>query len=219
MVPSSRPRDSGSALAPQVLFLEPGEDDEAHGAEGMARDWSSIEVTVDRDRPTPSEPCPSIAASDNNRKLLCFARHQANEMLTEMEVINAVERYLHGRGFVTREKVPTVQSRGHDLVMESRSGALLIVEAKGQSSSQPHTAHFGQEYSRNQKETHLGRAILSMTWTLSQGHSSAVALPGDWVDEQLVNDRKAALERLGLVVFLVRPDDGNVRVEVGALPV
>jgi len=139
-------------------------------------------------------------------------------MLTEMEVINAVERYLHGRGFVTKEKVPTVQSRGRDLVMESRSGTLLVVEAKGQSSSQPHTALVAEEFSRSQKEAHLGRAIVSTMWTLSRGYNSAIALPGDSVDEQLVNDRKAALERLGLVVLFVDPEDGSVRVEVGALP-
>jgi hypothetical protein len=136
-----------------------------------------------------------------------------------MQVIDAVERYLLGRGFVTKEKVPTAQSRGHDLVMEARSGALLIVEAKGQCHSQPHTARFGQEFSRNQKEGHLGRAIVSTMRSLSRGHSSAIALPGDPVDEQLVNDRKTAFERLGILVFLVGPEGSDVRMEVGILPV
>jgi len=140
-------------------------------------------------------------------------------MLTEMEVVNAVERYLHGRGFVTKERAPTVLSRGHDLVMESRSGTPLIVEAKGQVCSQPNAARFGQEFSRTQKEGHLARAIVLMMRSLSRGHYSAIALPGDSVDEQLVKDRKVALDRLGLVVFLVDPETGNVRVDAGTLPV
>jgi hypothetical protein len=140
-------------------------------------------------------------------------------MLAEMQVINAVERYLQERGFETREKVPTAQCRGHDLVMESRSGALLIVEAKGQGSSPVHVGRSAKEYSWSEKEGHMGRAIVSSMRSLSRGRASAIALPGDAVDEQLVHDRKNAMERLGLVVFLVDPAVGTVRVEVGALPV
>ncbi|MGP8077230.1 MAG: hypothetical protein ACLQD8_00255 [Thermoplasmata archaeon] len=140
-------------------------------------------------------------------------------MLTEMQVIDAVERYLNERGFVTREKVPSVKSRGHDLVMESQSGALLIVEAKGQGTTQLRTGRFGKEYSWSEREGQLGRAIVATMRSKSRGYDSGIALPGDSMDERLVQDRRSAFERLGLVVFMVDPERGDVRVELGSLPV
>ncbi len=138
--------------------------------------------------------------------------------LTETEVLDAVENFLSQRAFVRQDRVPSVRAHGNDLVMVSPNRVTLYVEAKGQTSEQPHTRRFHEEFTRNQKEDHLGRALVKATRYVSEGRRFAIALPGDAVDVELIGARTKAFDRLGIAVLLVNPVDRVVSVRAGRLP-
>ncbi len=138
--------------------------------------------------------------------------------LTETEVLDAVEIYLTHRGFTIQSRVPMVRAHGDDLVAVAPSGRILYVEAKGQTSEQPHTQRFGQEFTRNQKEDHLGRALVKATRCVSEGGRFAIALPGDAVDAELIRASAKAFDRLGIAALLVNSMDRAVSIAAGRLP-
>ncbi len=138
--------------------------------------------------------------------------------LYEMEVIDAVERFLLDRKFKTTRKVSKVTARGEDLVMEATSGAQLHMEAKGQGSSQSRTNRYGDEFTDGQKEDHLGQALVRSLEVLGRGQLAGIALPGDGKDANLIRSISSPLGRLGLLVFLVDPATKSVTLAVGTLP-
>jgi hypothetical protein len=140
-------------------------------------------------------------------------------LLGEMDVIQSVVEYLESEKRYTIEKVVrSVIDRGTDIIVNSpKLKALLMIEAKGQTSSKKYTSRFGDEFSKNQKEDHLGRALLRSLQYISQGKMAGIALPADNEDIGLVQSLKPALERLGAIVFLVKQDK-TVDVTVGKLP-
>lgn len=141
-----------------------------------------------------------------------------------MDVLSAVENYLRHRRFSKERGVYKVTDKGPDLVMKSPGGAVLSVEGKGQTSSQRHTHRYGKEFTKSQKEDHLGRALVKATRFVSYEESQeecgrfAIALPGDPVNLELIYERSWALERLDVGVFSVSPHDRGVKLLVGVLP-
>jgi len=145
-------------------------------------------------------------------------RRRMRTLLREMDVIRSVARYLRDEKRYDVEAVESVYERGPDII--ARSPKLkheLAIEAKGQTSSKSDSNRFGKEFNKNQKEDHLGRALVKALQFVSKGKITGIALPSDETDVALVNSIKPALERLGVVVFLVRMDK-TVEIGVGKLP-
>lgn len=134
-----------------------------------------------------------------------------------MAVIDAVERFLGCKGFVTERKVPNLRAHGDDLAMRSPSGVLLHIEAKGMGSSDSGSARYRPGFDLGQKKDHFGKALVWATKLSSEGAAVGIALPADPHHISIVLDRKPALERLGVLVFLVSPDTEEVSIAVGAL--
>jgi len=100
---------------------------------------------------------------------------------------------------------------GDDLVAE-RDGERLVVEAKGQGSSMPHSARFGQPFNRKQAATHVGVAVLRAMRIVSEATATAgIALPDDENHRREIERVRVALDRLGIKVFWV---DANGGIEV-----
>lgn len=90
-------------------------------------------------------------------------------------------------------------------------GKEIWIEAKGQTSSKEGSRRYGKEFSRSQKEDHLGRALLKCCQYISERSDLivAVALPNDDVNSDLITRIGAVLQKLKIVSFLVG-GDGSV---------
>jgi len=90
--------------------------------------------------------------------------------LGEMEVVEAVRSYLETKGFKINRVVRNTTERGADIVATSPSENVIIkIEAKGQTSSDQGSKGFGREFDKNQKEDHLGRALVKCLGYLDEG--------------------------------------------------
>jgi len=137
--------------------------------------------------------------------------------LKEMEVIEAVHGFLKTRGFEINHTVKNTTERGTDIIATSSIGKKIIkIETKGQTSSDKSSKRFGKEFDTNQKEDHLGRALLKFLGYLDQGYAPGIVLPDDNYDKSLVDEIRKSLKMLGLVVFLVNKHTGVS--SIGDLP-
>lgn len=97
-------------------------------------------------------------------------------LLKEMQVIDAVCAFLTTRHFRVISRVQTVYQHGTDIVAESpRTHPRLAIEAKGQTTSRK-TRRIGKEFTANQKEDHLGRALVKSLQAITAGQAAATAL-------------------------------------------
>ncbi len=97
-------------------------------------------------------------------------------MLTENDVIEAVCRYLR-RSKCKIVSTATTNQKGHDIVAREQSGAMLYIEAKGQTSSVTTSAGHGMPFSYKQVSSHYARALLRSLQTVSGGRSVGIAAP------------------------------------------
>jgi hypothetical protein len=138
-------------------------------------------------------------------------------MLEEMMVVKSIENYLKTLEFEIINKVESISSHGVDLIAQSpKTKTRLNVEAKGQTSSIPTTNRFGKEFTRNQKRDHLGKALLKSCEFIQKNEVGAIALPNDPVDRELIYSITNAIDRLGIIVFLV--DENSAVTVFGKLP-
>src|SRR5260370_18943061 len=100
-------------------------------------------------------------------------------MLEEMEVVQAVSLYLNSHGFPVKKTVTYTRETGNDILAVAADGTEMIVEAKGQTSSDKTTKKYGMEFSRSQKEDHLGRALLESCQNISKGRFAGIRLPAN----------------------------------------
>ncbi len=127
-------------------------------------------------------------------------------LLTESEVIDAVCRYLEAEGYVIEQRLTETQ-RGDDIIARSADGEReLVVEAKGETSSKPHTANFGNPFKRSQVHAHVAKAFFRAAQTVGTCRRSAVALPNSDFHEAFVNQVAPALRKLEIEVLWVLPD-------------
>jgi hypothetical protein len=131
-------------------------------------------------------------------------------VITENKVVEVVAGYLTAKNWRIVSTAKTIQ-HGPDVVALSSSGREIWIEAKGQTSSKQGTNRFGKEFNRNQKEDHLGRALLKCCQYLSDRADLilAIALPNDDLDSDLVRRISPALQRLKILTILVN-EDGSV---------
>lgn len=136
-------------------------------------------------------------------------------MLYEDDVVDAVCAHLTATGW-TIESTCHGHEHGDDIVA-SRDGMRLIVEAKGETSGTVGTNRHGKAFSRGQANSHVSRAVFKAMAVTSTGKATgAVALPDERHHRHWIGQVATALERLGIVVFWVRPDR-SVEVQ-GSLP-
>lgn len=92
-------------------------------------------------------------------------------MLTENDVIEAVCAELSRRGWKTKSTA-TTRERGDDIVAE-KGEAMLLIEAKGATSSKPTTARHGLEFNSGQVHAHVAVAVLRALRVASEGEARA----------------------------------------------
>jgi hypothetical protein len=136
--------------------------------------------------------------------------------LKEMEVVQAVRGYLETKGFKIENAVTHLREKGEDIVASSLRQERIKIEAKGQTSSDQRSNRFSKEFTPNQKENHLGRALFKCLTYLNEGSHAGIALPEDEYNKRLIEKIKKPLETLGIVIFFVNGKN-NVST-VGKLP-
>jgi len=131
-------------------------------------------------------------------------------VITENDVIERVSAYLAQRNWRVESTASTFE-HGPDVIARSDVGKEIWIEAKGQTSSKEGSRRYGKEFSRSQKEDHLGRALLKCCQYISERSDLivAVALPNDDVNSDLITRIGAVLQKLKIVSFLVG-GDGSV---------
>lgn len=123
-------------------------------------------------------------------------------MLSEDAVVAAVIAYLQADGW-NIESMALATQHGDDIVA-TRDGVRLLVEAKGQGSSMPHSRKYGLPFSRNQVKTHIAVAVLRSLGVVSVGAATAaLALPDDALHRREIERVAPALSKLGIGVFWV----------------
>ncbi|WP_413320300.1 hypothetical protein AA0Z99_05725 [Agrococcus sp. 1P02AA] len=123
-------------------------------------------------------------------------------MIFEDDVVTAVAAQLRADGW-TIESTALATQHGDDIVAV-RGDERLVVEAKGQGSSKPHTRRYGQPFNRGQAATHVGVAVLRCLRVVSEGSSTAaIALPDDEIYAREIERVTPALAQLNIRVFVV----------------
>jgi len=124
-------------------------------------------------------------------------------MLTEGDVIHRVITFFEKNGYKIVDQKNTSQ-QGYDIVAE-KEGKRTYIEAKGQTSSKPHSNRYGKEFTSNQKWDHVSKAVYTAMKTLKkEGNCDAgIALPADDVHMRLINDIYPSLQALKIEVYLV----------------
>lgn len=124
--------------------------------------------------------------------------------------------YLRSTGW-TIEATARATDHGDDLVA-GRAGQRIIVEAKGDGSSQAHTARFGRPFTRGQVATHVAVATLRTLKVCSQGQVLAgMAFPDNPHHRQEIAQAWPALACLGIPIFWVAAE-GQVQIQGDLAP-
>jgi hypothetical protein len=134
-------------------------------------------------------------------------------MLTEIEVVKAVRRFLQRRRFSV--SWCALDQRGEDLVALHRSGVTFRVEAKGETSSKFWTARFGKRFDAAQCRAHVANALYTAAATAHRHGGPhdrvAIAFPDTSTHRVYIAQIQPALRKLGIAVFWV---DGRRKVRV-----
>lgn len=126
-------------------------------------------------------------------------------MLFEDDVVEAVARFFENRGWAVESRV-TAREHGDDLVLV-KPGRRLLVEAKGETSSNPRSSRFGLEFTSSQVGTHVGVAILrALRWVSAGDVDAAIAVPDNERHRVRVGEVNAAIQRAGIGVLWVGQD-------------
>ncbi|EJQ85275.1 hypothetical protein V7123_18610 [Bacillus toyonensis] len=137
-------------------------------------------------------------------------------MLFEGEVIEFVCNYLAEHDFEIIQKLST-KEQGDDIVA-LKSGMKLIIEAKGESSSNKNSNRYGQPFNYSQVKTHVGVAVYKileiLTREMNDGNAVVVgmALPNNENHRKCVTKISLAIKPLNIVLFWVN-EDGSVDIE------
>ena len=132
-------------------------------------------------------------------------------MLLEMDVINAVVKYLEKvKGYGIKHAVKSTKEKGVDIEVYLPDGELLKIEAKGQTSSEPHSTRYKKEFSSNQKLDHVSKALYATCTYITHGNVGGIALPGDCKHRELVERIDKTIKTLRIRVFFVDVDTREV---------
>ncbi len=137
-------------------------------------------------------------------------------MLDENDVVDAICEYLPSEGYQVVARKTTTQ-QGVDLVAVDSSGAKLLIEAKGQTSSKRTSKRYGKPFSPSQLLDHTAKALYAAAKLRCQYRNQQVALafPDHPPIRKLVIPVKQALAKLAIDVLWVS-NDGSVSWETSA---
>jgi Holliday junction resolvase-like predicted endonuclease len=129
-------------------------------------------------------------------------------MLTEDDVVKAVADHLRVQGYRIDKQLSTTQ-RGIDIeATHLQTGRVMLVEAKGGTSSKKGTRRYGSVFTRNQARSHVSVALYTAARMYESGADSnidiALAFPDDHKHRDLLKAISRALRALGIIVFLVK---------------
>lgn len=131
-------------------------------------------------------------------------------MLYENDVVDATIAWLEHQGW-TIESFAHANQTGDD-IRARQGGDLLLVEAKGATSSVGSSAKYGEPFSKNQVNDHVAKAVLRAMQYRSNGVLAAIALPDNQDHRAEIAKAQAALREIRIGVFWVA-EDNSVRLE------
>lgn len=134
-------------------------------------------------------------------------------MITENDVVSAVCRHLAEQGY-SIEQALTTNEKGIDVIARRPAdGHIVLVEAKGGTSSKASSARHGKEFTPQQVFSHVAKAFFAAARLLpdpSAGNARVVvALPDTPPHRKHAAEVRRALQRLEISVWLVT-FDGHV---------
>lgn len=123
------------------------------------------------------------------------------QLIYEDDVIESVCDLLRSHDY-TIESTATVQQHGEDIIASSGEQR-LIVEAKGEGSSKPHTKRYGNPFTKGQVFDHVAKAVLkALRIASSETARPAIAFPDNDHHRDEIDRVQPALRRAGIGVFL-----------------
>lgn len=135
-------------------------------------------------------------------------------MLTENDVIAATCNELQSVGFEIIQSLHTSE-KGIDIIAQ-KERLTLYVEAKGETSATETTKRFGKPFNQNQIESHVSRALLTISKIITQKQGTlfkvAIALPDNEGHRKVIKQIKSVLCTLQVTVIWVA-DNENVSME------
>jgi len=133
-------------------------------------------------------------------------------MLTESDVIGAVCAHLRARKFnVKHQRKETEQ--GDDIEASTPAGQMVLIEAKGETSSQSHTKRFGNVFTANQVLDHVAKAVYrAICYASRENILAGVAFPQNKHHESRVEAIRPVLKKLRIEVFWVCVESKKVSV-------
>lgn len=127
-------------------------------------------------------------------------------MLTESNVIAAVCLFLDTHGFSVEQRLVETQKGDDIIAVDHDCNRELVIEAKGETSSKPHTARYGKAFSSAQVTDHVAKALFRAAQTVGTKRVSAVALPKNRLHVAAIERVSNAMRQLNIEVFWVLPD-------------
>ena len=127
-------------------------------------------------------------------------------MLYEDDVIDAVCDHLQQHGFTISRKCASTM-RGDDIVAHS-TGSIrdLHIEAKGETSKRKGSLRYDLPFDGSQVLDHVANAFYRAAKMAANGCTGGIALPATAPHQKRIADIAHALDRLGIIVFLVADD-------------
>jgi hypothetical protein len=131
------------------------------------------------------------------------AGRDSTQLLTEDEVSLAVRSHLEKDGWtITSWALAAGRIHGDDIVAEL-DGRQLIIEVKGEGSSDPDSKRFGSAFNSSQVTTHVAMATYKALRAVSKGAEAGLALPDNLLHRRTLGNIFPALRGLGISVFWV----------------
>ena len=154
---------------------------------------------------------PSMTATGHTTNMRAPEGRDNTQLLTEDEVSLAVRSHLEKAGWtITSWALAAGRIHGDDIVAELE-GRQLIIEVKGEGSSDPESRRFGLAFNSSQVTTHVAMATYKALQAVSKGAEAGIALPDNLLHRRTVRTIQPALSDLGISVFWV---DGHSAVAV-----
>lgn len=126
-----------------------------------------------------------------------------SQLLTEDEVSLAVRSHLEKNGWtITSWALAAGRIHGDDIVAELE-GRQLIIEVKGEGSSDSESRRFGFAFNSSQVTTHVAMATYKALKAVSKGAEAGIALPDNLLHRRTFGTIQPALSDLGISVFWV----------------
>lgn len=130
-------------------------------------------------------------------------RRDPTQLLTEDEVSLAVRSHLEKDGWTIMSWATAAGRKHGDDIVAERDGRQLIIEVKGETSSDPKSNRFGFAFDSTQVTSHVAMATFKALQVVSKGVQAGIALPDERLHRRTLGAIQPALSGLGISVFWV----------------